>query len=505
MIVLILLFSLLVASPATATVWWVSNTLPSTGSCSAAANDGSTPPSVYLPTIAAGLSCAGGFTANSGGNTVRVRGGIYNETIDNQTPFGSSWSAPFILESYANERVEQRSSTYCLNLQRVTGPGGQPLAVAKFFIWRGSPNAKWFCNNLSIEFTYISDIKIFDIEMTRPGLGQNGMFTVTDRLEATRVYFHNVRSGYGWYLSACEPTQQCPTGVGVTGADNVLQDSVFEHMDAYCLHLNNHDFGPQRTIVRRNVFINCADDPGDVPNQPPQGGSAIFNGSSQALIYNNVMISTGYGPTGNPTPNQFTPGYWQGGNGVDSLVFNNVAYGNKWYGFYDDGWPPYELRNNIAWNNATGSILSTDPTIRAASNNLCNSGCSNNTRPGKPAGGPSINGQDPQFVNPASRNFAIPITSPANNAGFNMQTPQSPVPYPITDNLDAAGVTRPQGGSWDIGACEFISGGGVCPTTVIGPVKSPPTIVINIPTTNPTLNVNTTPIKVIGGSSTPGG
>ncbi|HVQ76388.1 MAG TPA: right-handed parallel beta-helix repeat-containing protein [Candidatus Binatia bacterium] len=76
---------------------------------------------------------------------------------------------------------------------------------------------------------------------------------------------------------------------------------------------------------------------------------------------------------------------------------------------------------------------------------------------------------NPQFVNPDAGDFHLRSTSPAIGAGVASAayaTYQSLYGVPIS--VDRDGVPRPSGGTWDIGAYEFVSGG-----TPSGPPAAP--------------------------------
>src|SRR5439155_5776676 len=56
-------------------------------------------PSTPKRTINAALNCLGTAAYAGAGHTVEVAAGTYTETIDNNLPGGSSWSAPFTLKA----------------------------------------------------------------------------------------------------------------------------------------------------------------------------------------------------------------------------------------------------------------------------------------------------------------------------------------------------------------------------------------------------------------------
>lgn len=94
-------------------------------------------------------------------------------------------------------------------------------------------------------------------------------------------------------------------------------------------------------------------------------------------------------------------------------------------------------KNNIIWANGGSPIVDSSSTL-TQSNNLCESGCALSS--------------DPLFLDPASFNFKLSQGSPAVNQGATLGAPF---------NIDALGIVRPQGGSYDLGAYEFVIPGGV--------------------------------------------
>lgn len=137
-------------------------------------------------------------------------------------------------------------------------------------------------------------------------------------------------------------------------------------------------------------------------NIPNEGGSsaailALFSGSSNGIYNNTVTLNGGDGiniGNGDATPN-------------GTIVRNNISWGNSGNAYIDSG---------------TGTITS---------NNVCTSGCAINS--------------NPLFVNSGALNFHIQSSSPAKNAALTLAT---------IFTTDALGVPRPQGTAWDIGAFE---------------------------------------------------
>src|SRR5436309_9448306 len=79
-----------------AATYYVATTGSDSSTCTQAQN-----PSTPKRTINAALNCLGTAAGAGAGHTVEVAAGTYTETINNNLPGGSSWSAPFTLEAAA--------------------------------------------------------------------------------------------------------------------------------------------------------------------------------------------------------------------------------------------------------------------------------------------------------------------------------------------------------------------------------------------------------------------
>ena len=92
--VLLALGFVLIPALAHSTTYYVATTGSDSNTCTQAQNPG-TP----KRTINAALNCLGTAAYAGAGHTVQVAAGTYVETINNNLPGGSSWSAPFTLEA----------------------------------------------------------------------------------------------------------------------------------------------------------------------------------------------------------------------------------------------------------------------------------------------------------------------------------------------------------------------------------------------------------------------
>jgi len=159
-------------------------------------------------------------------------------------------------------------------------------------------------------------------------------------------------------------------------------------------------------------------------------------------------------------------GYSIGGN--DNFVYNCIAY--------DHNTPlaaGFEIRGDIvsnrnhcynltSYNNSEGLALRSGGSDHKVRNVVCYSNSVNydNSATGTTQSNNSTSGTDPKFVAPGSGNFRIQSDSPLRNAGFDLST----ISLPAVGSQSAAtgfftdyyGATRPLGGTYDIGAAEFV-------------------------------------------------
>src|SRR5438046_4223923 len=94
--VLLALGLVLIPALAHSTTYYVATTGSDSNTCTQAQN-----PSTPKRTINAALNCLGTAAYAGAGHTVQVAAGTYVETINNNLPGGSSWSAPFTLTAAA--------------------------------------------------------------------------------------------------------------------------------------------------------------------------------------------------------------------------------------------------------------------------------------------------------------------------------------------------------------------------------------------------------------------
>lgn len=208
--------------------------------------------------------------------------------------------------------------------------------------------------------------------------------------------------------------------MGITGAPN--QGVLARSASSFLEFINMEIVGPGTCYQARHCHSlymwasNCLVD--RVLMRGNDGnGIQLYETPNNCIVRNSVA----YGNTDN--------GIFVAGSG--HKIFNNTIYGNSQRGIWNAG-ANTQIKNNIVFGNAVAQI-SDDGSGTSLSNNLTT---------------------DPKFVNAAAKNFQLQSTSPAVNAGVNLAE--------VT--IDFNGVTRPQGGAYDIGAYEYVAGGGSQPS-----------------------------------------
>ena len=482
-IIQIVCFALVLAvcERAEPTVWWVSQSGGSTGNCSSASTpNAGADPGVYLREIVDAVNCIGGNPRAGAGHTIRVKTGNYHSFGEPTSvwPSGASWSQPFILESAPNADVVISNLGYCCRMFDVS-QGRESFEGGPFYysypwynIWRGTPGhpLRWSGkdnNNGTALMRFDGGVGwLFeDVNFEADGGFINNIVNTGGEdftFRRTKIGGSQVPGTYAMYMGATR--------------NSLVEFSEIYDSASYCVHAytgGGAGGNPTNLTYRYNVFRNC----GLGETWGGAESSAILIDGPNGIIHNNVFIGGGYTATSS----------W---SSTDNLqIYNNSFYGMQRGGIGLSGATSGTVtaRNNVIWGTASGEAVTFGdgffPGNLIGDHNIC------------PSGGNAIctiNGQNPLFVSPPSSfidsqgrtvftstgNFQLQANSPAINQGLNLASVGVPT---AVGTQDAAGTTRPQGAAWDLGACEWFSGAGQCPTFTVTPPKPVPSILITSP------------------------
>jgi hypothetical protein len=348
---------------------------------------------------------AKGLTVLQAGDTLYLRGGVYNQRIhsDTQTiPVGTAGNV-ITIASYPGETATLRPSS------------GQSIIT-------------FYGYNIAYAIKYITlDRLVLDaVNCSDYALVINGAPGAVS--EPHDIIFQNGE------IKNSDP----PPNVQLYGYNNVIRNSAIHHSGgSYGIYMGGHD----NIIEGNDIYDNAGYAVQIYEGTPGRTADNIIirnnkmhgNGYIRGLLA--VIVSSG---TGSKVYNNLIYNNYGGIHitGTSAGIYNNTIYNNSPAAGMIMGFSGGAsainpiIRNNILWNNA-GGISDVSATGETISNNL----------------NPSTNSVNPLFVNQGALDFRLQSTSPAINAGFTVAA----VP------TDIVGTTRPQGASYDIGAYELIT------------------------------------------------
>ena len=333
---------------------------------------------------------ARGSQKMSGGDTLLIRAGTYNEVI---APSRNGMPGAYTrYAAYPGEEVIVKAppGTVVVFFSRTT----TYVEVSDLII--DGTNATSYA--VKIEGSYEKDqwprIRLLrnDIRFGRFGIGGGG------ESEIIGNKIHHMK-GYGIYTA---------------GHNGLLEGNIFHDNGGYAIHHYQKHEAVNNWIIRNNVIYRNGDAyypwyrPYYGVNKRPLPAVTLSSGR-QIQFYNNLVYNN---PNGGVTI---------GSSSRDVLLANNTIYKNGEYGVFDRS-SNARIINNISWGNSGAQILNTGANT-TLQNNLTT---------------------DPKFVNPAAGNFGIQAGSPALDKGITVaQVPD-----------DFTGKKRPEGAAYDIGAFE---------------------------------------------------
>lgn len=422
-----LFFLLLAQSAWAARDFWVS---PS--GTSKTCTDTTTPQTAgALPTINAGMACL-----TAAGDTLHIRGGIYNESVNygnfSSLANGTSYTNPVKVMGHTGETVEiHPTSSFAFGAVLAMGTTTVQYHIVENVIIDGSDIAQNGASNVSIGAgaTNVRFVNVTSRNNTknRPDIQPGaGVIVGGDHIEwiggasldngATSNPYNfadDLAAPYGFYWSA---------------TNGLIDGTTISGNGAYGVH-NYHSGGnPFGMTVRNSTIFNNGNHYYSTVGSPPNKQSAgiLFAGSGGAA-YNNVIRDN--------LPNQV--GIDVNGNGDGgTVIYGNTIIRNL-VGIQLTPSNSVAAKNNIV--SANGTNFPVAPNGSNYASNLCSSagGTQLACALGEPITSTFVNSTSDYHLKPGS----VAIDNGTNLGG---------APY----NTDKDGNPRGAGGAWDIGAYE---------------------------------------------------
>jgi hypothetical protein len=385
------------------------------------------------------------------GDITYIENGVSSGSLDPQAQYNAVFSMtsggtagnPIALVAYPNATVTMNTSqNFCIRTPAVSGPGpywtvaGITCTVTsngeafKFL----QPHFRTVANILSCPNSFgtaacmeaesdgTDGHYIYGNTWTNVGTQVNGQKTYhalyfstsDDHSDIAWNDIHQVHGCRGFQIY--DSTGRDTTDIHVH--DNLIHDVVCDG-----INLNGVRTDTGTVEVYNNVEYNVGTGP------DPSDGAAIYscvniasNGtySQPAQIYNNTCHNGGNSVTGNPSQS----------GGISAYL-------------------PIVLRNNLIYQSNGQPYLTSDAGCgKVMSGSTNNAWFGNGSSPNCSTLAASLN-VDPLIASLSLFNFQLLVGSPLIDAGTSIST--------LT--LDHAGITRPQGKGYDIGAYEYFAGG----------------------------------------------
>jgi hypothetical protein len=295
-----------------------------------------------------------GISVLKPGETLFVRGGIYNQNVDAAAfvfPSGTSWTSTVNVKAYdrINEPVILRGNGFALG----------PTTPISYIIIDGfviDGGGIWISNgahhirvqNCELKNTYMNGIEIF--------WGNNNGLS-SDYNEIINNYFHHI----GRYDGVGRPDVQAgygrAHGLYVTTSNNIIRGNTFHDIPEYAVHqwTASPKFADNNLIEGNKIWRTGL-------NTSRYGhvccGGITASTGKGAVIRNNIV----YDPMVN--------GIEVNSNCLNCKVYNNTIYNTPGYGIYVfDGAVGVEVRNNISISTG-GPVYHIRQGPAVASNNL---------------------------------------------------------------------------------------------------------------------------------------
>ena len=280
------------------------------------------------------------------------------------------------------------------------------------------------------------------------GYGNSG--NARDYVDSVFIRYNTITTlTYGNYQTDCIYVQYQKSAFVV---GNVIHQRNTYNPSQHCDGVQSSD---AVNLVVADNYIDLINDNGEA-NQPDQG-IIIGRMTGVVEVYNNIVY-TPYldGYSNSVLVGMASTGTWDiYGNTIVSYtnsnlmkfdlptsgyVKNNIFYSQRSSAavIYPSGLAASHIDNNLYYYTTGNTVVSNRGTLSQMR-----------------AAGAEINGMNtnPSFINP-SGNWRLDPGSSAINAGYTLGNPY---------NVDMVGVPRPQGSGYDMGAYEYVAGGGNLP------------------------------------------
>jgi parallel beta-helix repeat protein len=345
------------------------------------------------------------------GGTLLVRGGTYNESLVNPQIAGTSWSSKVRIAAYQGEAVWLKPPAGGVTAWIIDMQGGQHYvefdginldttnatpanALGGLAVWGDSDSHHIRFQNAEILGNRLPG----DLGTSRDGIMlQGGLMGFNEIL---RVKIHGSGGPNSYY------------GMYIHSSDNVVDGAEIYDMGMMGIQIYTSGAStPSRNIVRNSRIH-------DIVTSYDQRRDGVLIAGNDNQVYNNLIYNINADGSGNGTGLTIY-------SGTNNQILNNTIANNRASAIAIGSVAGTLIANNIAYNNdfdgvsdygGTGTIL-----------------------------GPNDFGTDPGFVDATQGNFQLRLGSVAVDAG---------TAYSIVQT-DAAGVQRPQGGAYDLGAYEL--------------------------------------------------
>jgi parallel beta-helix repeat protein len=347
-------------------------------------------------TISAALACIGTSPGAGAGLTVEVSAGTYVESITNNLPSGTSWSAPFTLRAKSGDivtiRANAQSNVY------IYLPAKQAFySIIQGFRFDGS-NLTGDQMSFGSCCDGVGFVRFLNNEIINTNAGNAvfiGRFSHDIAFTGNRIHgglYSCIYCGGGAYTYPFY----------VEGSYNLVEGNEIYDVPSWAIHMySGYTEVPSNNIVRKNRIYNFG-------SKDSRATGILLSTGSNNVAYNNVIYSGSKGIS-----------LW---NCTNCQALNNTIYGTN-VGIEYGTRTGQQVINNILYQNST-NLLALDSSVVQLSNNLTS---------------------DPSFADASKGNFGLTAGSAAIDAGMSLvQVPD-----------DIGGVARPRYKAWDIGAYEY--------------------------------------------------